>query len=31
MLHIRNTLLKHKYLENGTLSRLLTFAIVFYE
>ena len=25
MLHIRNTLHKHKYLENGTLSRLLIF------
>ena len=32
MLHIRNTYLhKHKYLENGTLSRLQTFTIVFYE
>ena len=30
MLHIRNTLLKHKYLENGTLSKFLTFTIVFY-
>ena len=25
MLHIRNTLHKHKYLENGTLSTLLHF------
>ena len=31
MLHRRNTLHKHKYLENGTLSTLLTFTIVFYE
>ena len=30
MLHIRNTLQNQKYLENGTLSRLLTFT-VFYE
>ena len=29
--NVRNTLHKHKYLENGTLSRLLTFAIVFYD
>ena len=31
IIHIRNTLHKHKYLENGTLSGLLTFTIVFYE
>ena len=31
MLHIRNTLHKLKYLENGTLSRLLTFTVVFNE
>ena len=31
MLHIRNTLQNKKYLENGTLSRLLTFTIMFYE
>ena len=31
MLYMRNTLQKQKYLENGTLSRLVTFIIVFYE